>query len=174
MDEHMARDVGCVSRARFTRRAEGPLGYPAILGTREDRAPVLELVDVVRRLVAEHLDRVLVAQVVRALDRVEGVLLGIVLRGVAERSVDATLGRAGVAADRVDLGEESDVGTCVESLDRGAHSCAAGTDDQHVVLRLHVLGRYRKRLWRGFVAGAARPAVPTELQSERMADRVRP
>ncbi len=46
---------------------------------REDGAPVLELVDVVRRLVAEDLDRVLVAEVVGALDGVEGVRLRIVL-----------------------------------------------------------------------------------------------
>jgi hypothetical protein len=26
------------------------------------------------------------------------------------------------------------VGACVERLDRGAHACAAGADDEHVVL----------------------------------------
>ena len=50
-----------------------------VVGAREDRAPVLELVDVAGRLVAEDLDRVLVAEVVGALDRVERVLLGAVL-----------------------------------------------------------------------------------------------
>ena len=70
---------------------------------------MLELVDVAGRLVAEDLDRVLVAEVVGALDRVERVLLGVVLGRVAERRVDAALGRAGVAARRVELGDERDV-----------------------------------------------------------------
>jgi hypothetical protein len=155
VDEHVAGDVRGVRGARLAGGAKGTLSNPAVLGTREDGAPVLELVDVVRRLVAEHLDRVLVAEVVRTLDRVESMLLRVVIRGVAERSVDPTLGRAGVAAHRVDLGEKRHIGARVESLDRGPHSRAAGTDDQHVVLRFHSLGRYRKRLGLGFVAAAA-------------------
>ena len=109
---------------------------------REDRAPVLELVDVARRLVAEDLDRVLVAEVVRALDGVERVLLGIVLRRVPERSVDPAFGRAGVAADGMDLGDDGDVGAHVERLDGGAHPRAAAAHDQDVVLRVHGIGRY--------------------------------
>ncbi len=76
VDQDMACDVGRVRRARLARCAEGPLSDPAVLGAREDSAPVLELVDVAGRLVAEDLDRVLVAEVVGALDRVVGVLLG--------------------------------------------------------------------------------------------------
>ena len=106
----MAGDVGGVRGARLAGGAERALRDPAVLGAREDRAPVLELVDVVGRLVAEDLDRVLVAEVVGALDRVERVLLGVVLGRVPERGVDPALGRAGVAADRVDLGEKRDVG----------------------------------------------------------------
>ena len=50
---------------------------------------------------AEHLDGVLVAQVVAALDRVEGVVFpGVVL---VDGGVDAALGGVGVAADGVDL-----------------------------------------------------------------------
>jgi hypothetical protein len=51
-------------------------GEPAVLAAREVRAPVLELEDVLRRLAREDLDRVLVAEVVGALDRVVGVDLG--------------------------------------------------------------------------------------------------
>jgi hypothetical protein len=119
---------------------------------------VLELVDVVRRLLAEHLDRVLVAEVVGALDGVERVKLGAVLGRIAERRVDAALRRSGVAANWVDLGEERDVGACVEGLDRRTHSRAAGADDQHVVLGVHLLGRYRKGLGCGFVTSGARKA----------------
>src|SRR5207247_11357782 len=100
-----ARDVRRVSRARLAGGAERALGDPSVVGAREDRAPVLELVDVVRRLVAEHLDRVLVAEVVSALDGVAGMLLGDVLGGIAERRVEPAFGRARVAANRVDLGE---------------------------------------------------------------------
>ena len=99
---------------------------------------MLELVDVPRRLVAEHLDRVLVAEVVGALDGVEGVLLGVVLGGVPERGVDPALGRAGVAADGMDLGEERHVGAGVERLDGRAHARAAGADYKDVVLGLHL------------------------------------
>ena len=103
----------------------GTLRDPPVGRAREDRSPVLELVDVVRRLLAEDLDRVLVAEVVGALDGVERVLLGVVLGGVPERGVDPTLGRAGVAANRVDLGDHGHVRARVEGLDRGAHSRAA-------------------------------------------------
>jgi hypothetical protein len=60
----------------------------------------------------------------------------------------------------MDLGQQRDVGAYVESLDCRAHSRAAGTDDQHVVLRLHSLGRYRKRCGYGFVASAAIAVTP--------------
>ena len=120
-------------------------GLKTVGGAREDRAPVLELVDVVGRLVAEDLDRVLVAEVVRPLDRVEGVLLRVVLGRVPERGVDASLGRAGVASDGMDLRDDRHVRASVESLDRRAHSRAAGADDQDVVPRVHHSGRYTKR-----------------------------
>ena len=137
VDEDVAGDVGRVGGARLAGGAERALRDPPVLGAREDRAPVLELVDVAGRLVAEDLDRVLVAEVVGALDRVERVLLGVVLGRVAERRVDPALGRARVAADRVDLRDERDVGARVVGLDRRAHAGAAGADDEDVVLRFH-------------------------------------
>ena len=137
VDQDVAGDVGGVGGSRLAGGAEGPLRDPPVLGAREDRAPVLELVDVAGRLVAEDLDRVLVAEVVGALDRVEGVLLGAVLGRVSERRVDPALGRAGVAADRMDLREKRDVRAEIVSLDRGAHPGAPGADDEHVVRRFH-------------------------------------
>jgi hypothetical protein len=65
------------------------------------------------------------------------VLLGVVLGRVPEGRVDAALGRAGVAADRVDLREESYVSAEIESLDGRAHSRAAGAYHEDVVLGLH-------------------------------------
>ena len=137
VDQDVARDVGCVGGSRLARGAEGSLGDPAVLGAREDGAPVLELVDVAGRLVAEDLDRVLVAEVVGALDRVVRVLLGVVVGRVPERGVDPALGGAGVAADGVDLREKRDVGAEIVGLDRGAHAGAPGADDEHVVRCFH-------------------------------------
>jgi hypothetical protein len=42
-----------------------------------------------------------------------------------------------MAANRVDLRDECDVGALVECLDRGAHTGATGTDDEHVVRCFH-------------------------------------
>ena len=137
VDQDVSGDVGRVRRSRRTGCAEGPLRDAPVLGAREDRAPVLELVHVAGRLVAEDLDRVLVAEVVGALDRVERVLLGAVLGGVPERRVDPALGRAGVAADRMDLREKRDVGAEIVCLDRGAHPGAPGADNEDVVRRFH-------------------------------------
>ena len=106
LDQHVAGDVGGVGRAGRAAGAERALGDAAVVRAREDRAPVLELVDVARRLGADDLDRILVAQVVGALDGVEGVLLGAVLAGVSERGVDAALGRARMAAGRMELGDD--------------------------------------------------------------------
>ena len=139
----MARDVRREGGARLACCAEGPLSDTPVLGAREDRAPVLELVDVAGRLVAEDLDRVLVAEVVGALDRVVRVLLRAVLGGVPERRVDPALGRAGVAADRMDLREKRDVGAEIVCLDRGAHPGAPGADNQDVVCGFHRYGSYR-------------------------------
>jgi hypothetical protein len=145
VDEHVTGDVGGVGRARLAGCAERALRDAAVLGAREDRPPVLELVDVVRRLGAEDLDRVLVTQVVGALDGVEGVLLGIVLRGIPKRGIDPALGRAGVASHRVDLRDERHIGARIMRLDGRAHPGATGPDHEHVVLRFHRGGRYRKR-----------------------------
>ena len=75
LDQHVAGDVGREHGARRAGGAERPLREPAVVAAREERAPVLELVDVAGRLAREDLDRVLVAEVVGALDRVEGVRL---------------------------------------------------------------------------------------------------
>ena len=52
LDQDVAGDVGREDRARRAGGAERPLRELAVLGAREDRAPVLELVDVARRLAA--------------------------------------------------------------------------------------------------------------------------
>ena len=84
------------------------------------------------RLAAHDLDRVLVAQVVRALDGVERVRLPGVL-GV-QRRVDAALGRVGVRADGVDLGDDADGCAGLRRGEGGALAGEAGSDDEDVVL----------------------------------------
>ena len=110
VQDDQAGQVGGEAGAREAGAAERALGDLAGgLVPAEDRAPVLELDDLVRGRLAEDLDRVLVADVVGALDGVEGVVVGGVLGLVAERRVDPALGGAGVAADRVDLRHQGDV-----------------------------------------------------------------
>ena len=135
----MARDVRRVDGARRAGGAERALVELALLVPREDATPSLELVDVAGRLAGEDLDRVLVAEVVGALDGVERVGLRVVVRLVAERRVDASLGRAGVAARRMELRDDGDACARVVGLDRGAHAGAAGTDDEHVEGSVHRL-----------------------------------
>jgi hypothetical protein len=47
-----------------------------------------------------------------------------------------------VAPDRVDLREQRDIGARIVRFDGRAHTRAAGTDDEDVVLGLHHFGRY--------------------------------
>ena len=133
VQQHVAGDVGRVGGARRAAGAERALGDAAVVHAREHRAHVLELVDVARALGAHDGDRVLVAEVVGALDGEEGVVLGAVLAGVAERGVDAALGRARVAARRVQLRDDADVGAVAGRLDGGAHAREACSHHHHVV-----------------------------------------
>ena len=127
-----ARDVGRVGGARVAGAAERPLGDRAVLVAAEGAAHVLEGDQVAGRLAGHDLDGVLVAEVVGALDGVEHVSFpGVV---VAEGAVDAALGAAGMAAHRVHLGDEGDVGARVAGRDGGPQAGQAGADDEHVVL----------------------------------------
>jgi hypothetical protein len=135
----MAGDVRRVDGARRTGGAEGPLCELAVVAAREEGAPVLELDDVAGRLAREDLDRVLVAEVVGALDRVVRMDLGRVVGGVPERRVDAALGRSGMGPGRMQLRDHGHVRARVVRLDGRAHARAAGAHHQDVVLSDHFL-----------------------------------
>ena len=92
---------------------------------------MLEVQDLVGCLAAHDLDRVLVAEVVRALDRVERVRLPSVL-GV-ERSVDAAGGRHRMRADRVDLRNHRYRSPRLGGREGRPLASEAGTDDQYVM-----------------------------------------
>ena len=106
VQDRLAGDVGHVVRARRRGAAEGAGAEAALLVAVEGHAEVLEVEDLLRRLAAHDLDRVLVAEVVGPLDRVERVRLPRVLR--VEGGVDPALGRVGVRAHRMDLRDDAD------------------------------------------------------------------
>src|SRR4030095_11116051 len=91
--------------------AEAPLVDLAVGGAVERHPHVLQVVDGLDRLPAHDLGRVLVDQVVAALDGVEGMPLPVVLFDIGQGGAHATLGRAGVGTGRVQLGDDRRPGT---------------------------------------------------------------
>ncbi len=85
--------------------AEGALIDFAVLGAREGHAEMLQLVDRFRRVAAEILDGILVAQPVRSLDGVVHVPAPIVLAHIAQGRRHSALRRHSVAAGGKDLGD---------------------------------------------------------------------
>ncbi len=71
--------------------AEGALIDASILGAREGHAPMLELIDGLRRVAAQIFDRVLVSEPVGALDGVVHVPFPVVRPHIGERRGDAAL-----------------------------------------------------------------------------------
>lgn len=103
------------------------------------QAHLLEVDDGVDRLLAHDLGGVLVDQVVAALDRVEGVPFPVVLFDVGQRGAHAALGRPGVRARGVELGQHGGAGASAR-LEGGAHPGAPGShDDDVVAVDLHLL-----------------------------------
>ena len=133
VQDRLAGDVGHVVGAGGGGAAEGAGAEQALLVAVEGDAHVLEVQQLLGRLPAHDLDRVLVAEVVRALDRVVGVRLPGVL-GVEGR-VDAALGRVGVRPDRVDLGDDPDGGACLGRAEGGPLAGQAGAYHEDVMLR---------------------------------------
>jgi hypothetical protein len=104
--DRLAGDVGDVVGAGGGGAAEGAGAELALLVAVEGDTEVLKVEDFLRRLSGHDFDRVLVAEVVGALNRVEGVGLPGVT-GV-ERRIDPALGGVGVGANGVDLADDPD------------------------------------------------------------------
>jgi len=119
MEEDLARYVGDEAGPGEACAAEGALGYPAVLTPAEGGAHMLQLDDVLGRLLAEDLDGVLVAQVVAPLNGIEGVLLPRVV--LPQGGVYPPLGCGRVAPDRIDLGDEGDIHALPLGLKGGPH-----------------------------------------------------
>ena len=112
--------------------AEGALIDFAVLGARERHAEMLQLVDRFRRVLAEILDGVLIAQPVRTLHRVVHVPAPIVLAHIAERRRDAALCGDRMAAGGEDLGHASGPEALGGTLQRRAKTRAARADDDDI------------------------------------------
>src|SRR5215218_2739944 len=127
----LAGDVGDVVGAGGGGAAEGAGAELAFLVAVEGDAEVLEVEDFLRRLAGHDFDRVLVGEVVGALDRVEGVGLP----GVAgvQRRVDAALGGVGMGADRVDLADDPDRYAFLSGGEGGALAGESGPDYENVM-----------------------------------------
>ena len=111
--------------------AEAPLVDPAVGGAVERHPHVLEVVDGLDRLPAHDLGRVLVDQVVAALDGVEGVPLPVVLLDVGQGGAHPALGGPGVGAGRVQLGDHRRPAP-PGALERRPQAGPPGSDDHHV------------------------------------------
>ncbi len=127
----MAGDIGDVVGAGGRGAAERARAeVPGLVAVERD-AGVLEPQDLVRSLAAHDLDRVLVAEIVRALDGVERVRLPRVLR--VQRRVDATGSGDRVRTHRMDLGDDRDRRALLGRGKRRALARESGADDQNVV-----------------------------------------
>ncbi len=130
--DRLARDVRDVVGACGRGASEGAGAELALLVAVEGDAEVLEVKELLRRGPAHDLDRVLVGEVVRPLDGVEGVRLPAVV--LLERGVDAALSSVGVRADGVDLADDAHGDALLRSGKRGPLSCEARPDHQYVVV----------------------------------------
>ena len=78
-------------------------------------------------------DRVLIAEIIRALHAVECVRFGRVVGRVAERGVDAALRRAGMTTDRMHFRDDGDVGPTFSGFNRCPHAGKSTADHDDVV-----------------------------------------
>ncbi len=131
VQDGVAGDVGDVVRARRGGAAEGACAEVAALVAVEGDAGVLQPQDLAGRLPRHDLHRVLIGEVVGALDRVEGVRLPGVLW--VERGVDAAGGGDGMGAHRVDLRDDRHGRARLSRGQRRPLSRQAGADDQYVM-----------------------------------------
>jgi hypothetical protein len=132
--EHVEADlVGGVPGALGAHAAEGPRGDAAVLVAAPGAAPVLEQRELLRSLLDEVLDDVLVAQEVGALHRVEAMHLQVVV--CTGDCGGPALGGDRVAPHRVDLRHHRDggFGVCLDGGDCGAQACGTAADDDDVV-----------------------------------------
>ena len=114
-------------------------------GARERHAEMFQFDDRRDRLAAHVLDRVLVAQPVRPLDRVVHVPAPIVIAHIGKGGADPALGRHGVAAGREHLRNAGGLQPFEGGAQGRPQAGAAGADDDDIVFVIgdRIGGRHR-------------------------------
>ncbi len=142
LQDHMTGAIGRVGRSshRFPGlivgvTAEGSLCDLAVRGAIEGQPQVLQVVHGGDRLVAHEFNRVLIAQVVAAFDRVVGVPFRTVFLFAPQGCADAALCRSGMRAHRMQLAEHRRVGASGR-VEPGHEPGSSPAYDQHLVLVL--------------------------------------
>ena len=134
-DQLQARPVADVAEPPPGVRPERALHDLPFRRAVEQRAPALQLVDPVGRLLGEHLGHAPVVDQLAAAHRVAEVHLPVVGGiDVAERGGDAALGHHGVRLAQERLGDQRHAGARGRRRDRRPQAGPARADDQHVVV----------------------------------------
>ena len=121
VEEGLTGEVGHEERPGLSLAPERADAQPSRVVAVEDHPHVLHGDNLVPRLAAHHLDGVLVAEIVAALDGVVGVVFPAVA-SVGQGGVDASLGGVGVASHGVHLGYDGHVHTVLAGSEGGPHS----------------------------------------------------
>ena len=133
--------VAHVGQAREAVTAEVALEDLAVGRAVEERPPLLELVDAVRRLLGVQLGHAVVVEHLAAAHGVAEVHHPVVLGvDVAHRCGHAALGHDGVGLAQQGLGDDGDPEAALQGLDGRAQPGAARADDHDVVLVVFVGG----------------------------------
>ena len=114
--------------------AERTLVNPAVGKAVERHAEMFQLIHRFRRRAAHEFDRVLVAEIVGALDRVVHVPVPVVFRDITQRRGDAALRRDGMRARRKHFRQHGDPQTGFRELEGRPHAGAARANDDRVKL----------------------------------------
>ena len=143
MQQRLTGEVRYEECARLPLPAERARAKTTLVVSIEYDAHMLHRDDFVTGLAAHHGDGILVAQVVAALDGIEGMLAPVVA-SIGERGVDAALRRVGVAANRMHLRYDRDIRACLYSGKSGTHTRKPGADYQHIMVEhiQYLVGQY--------------------------------
>src|SRR5262249_39826751 len=131
VQEGLSGDVSYVGGALHRGAPERPQVQFALLVAVKGDAEVLQVHHLAGRFRAHDFDRVLVAEVVRALDGVVRVRVPVVID--RDRRVYASRGGHRVRAHRVDLADDGHAGARPRGRQSRALAGQTGSDDQHVV-----------------------------------------
>jgi hypothetical protein len=150
--------------------AERALVDVSRLRARERHAPMLQFVDGRRRLAAEVLDGVLVAEPVGAFDRVVHVPAPVILAHVAERGGDAALRRDRMRTGREDLGDAGGPEARFAGAKRRPQAGSAGADHDDIeqVLRHRISTAVDCRRSRAVYRPVAAPYISHVFRQSRL------